>query len=128
MRQLMLIVDARVEVWPVRDVQSGKAEDRAVLHVKLPLTGERRAALSRLLRDEHVLTAVENGQPAEEGGTLSDCDERALAFSRMSTPVSTRRACGFLPLQKYSLYSSQLPEACKSLSRFCTHAYNRLRS
>lgn len=43
MRQLMLIVDAQVEVWPLRDVQSGKAEDRAVLHVKLPLTGERRA-------------------------------------------------------------------------------------
>jgi hypothetical protein len=58
MRELLLILEARVEVWPQRDVQAGTAPDRAVLHVNLPLAGERRAALSRLLRDEHVLTAV----------------------------------------------------------------------
>jgi AMP-binding enzyme C-terminal domain len=63
MRQLMLILDARVEVWPLRDVQAGTAPDRAVLHLNLPLAGERRAALSRLLREEHVLTAV--GAPAD---------------------------------------------------------------
>ncbi|HEV2462064.1 MAG TPA: hypothetical protein VGS80_27235 [Ktedonobacterales bacterium] len=54
----MLILDAWVEVWPVRDVQAGRTEDRAVLHVDLGLSGKRRAALTRLLRAEHVLTAV----------------------------------------------------------------------
>jgi hypothetical protein len=47
MRELLLIVRARVEVWPQRDVQSGAAQDRAVLHVDLPLAGERAALHSR---------------------------------------------------------------------------------
>jgi DNA invertase Pin-like site-specific DNA recombinase len=116
MRQLMLICDARVEVWPLRNVQSGKAEDRAVLDVKLPLTGERRAALTRLLRDEHVLAAVEsahptvedggNGDGGEDGGNdggTGDCAERALACSRMSTPVSTRRSGALRPLRNSAM-------------------------
>jgi len=106
MRELMRIVRARVEVWPQRDVQSGAAPDRAVLHVDLPLAGERRIALARLLRDEHVLTAVEDAgtvHPGEVGGTLSDCDERALACSRMSTPVSTRRSGALRPLRNSAM-------------------------
>jgi hypothetical protein len=58
MRQLMLIVEACVEVFPLLEVQAGTTPDRAVLHVDLPLAGARCVALARLLRDEHVLIAV----------------------------------------------------------------------
>jgi len=74
MRQLMLILDARVEVFPLLEVQAGTAHDRAVLHAKMPLSGLRRIALVRLLRDEHVLTAV--GAPARPDD--GDCAEDDL--------------------------------------------------
>ena len=84
MRQLMLILDARVEVWPQRDVQAGTAPDRGVLRLNLPLSGERRAALSRLLRDEHVLTAVPGAEAeATPGANAADCGDRTLARSTM---------------------------------------------
>jgi hypothetical protein len=72
MCQLMLILDARVEVFPLLEVQAGTASDRAVLHAQLPLSGARRIALVRLLRDEHVLTAV----GAQDDG--DDCAEDIL--------------------------------------------------
>src|SRR5258705_251338 len=65
-----------------------------------------RITLARLLRYEHVLTAVEDAgtvHPGEDGGTLSDCDERALACSRMSTPVSTRRSGALRPLRNSAM-------------------------
>ncbi len=93
MRELLRIVQARVEVWPQRDVQSGTASDRAVLHVTLPLAGERRAALSRLLREEHVLTAVEGASGSSHPGGLGtaatlgnvDCADHSFARSTMYT-------------------------------------------
>jgi hypothetical protein len=52
-RQFLLILDARVEVWPLRDVQAGRSADRAVLHLDMPLSGPRHLALTRLLANEH---------------------------------------------------------------------------
>lgn len=88
MRQLLLLLEARVEVWPVGDVKSGKAEDRAVLQVNLPIAGERRLALSRLLRDEQVdrvmsAVAADGSASAEFNGTNSA--DHAFARSTMKT-------------------------------------------
>jgi site-specific DNA recombinase len=94
MRELLLILKARVEVWPQRDVQSGEAVDRGVLHVDLPLSGQRRAALSALLRDEHVAgglaAAGVDHSTAEDhhgngGSGKLDCGDRTFARSTMYT-------------------------------------------
>jgi Recombinase zinc beta ribbon domain len=78
MRQLLLILDAWVEVWPLRAVQEGKTNDRAYVHVNLPLSGERRIALTRLLHAEHVLAAV--GADAE-GAHAANCAEHSVEGS-----------------------------------------------
>ncbi|MGZ3667566.1 MAG: recombinase family protein [Ktedonobacterales bacterium] len=88
MRQLLLILDAKIEVWPMGDIESGIGTERAVLHLSLPLGGARHAALSQLLRDEHVLTAVgadptDTGDPTDP--TRADCADHALARSTMKT-------------------------------------------
>ena len=80
MRQLFLILDAWVEVWPLRAVQEGKTKDRAYVHVNLPLSGERRVALTRLLHAEHVLAAV--GADAE-GAQADNCAEHSVSCPTM---------------------------------------------
>jgi hypothetical protein len=57
MRQFLLLLDAWVEVWPLRDMLSGAAADRAVLHANLPLSGPRRIALRQLMQSERVAGA-----------------------------------------------------------------------
>jgi DNA invertase Pin-like site-specific DNA recombinase len=83
MRQFLLILDARVEVWPLRAVTEGRAKDRGVLCLDLPLSGPRRLALTRLLHAEHVVAGVSLATNADDNGV--DCTDISFARSTIYT-------------------------------------------
>jgi site-specific DNA recombinase len=84
MRQLLLILDAWIEVWPLRHVQEGKAQDRACVHINLPLSGERRVALSRLLSAEQFY-AARAATGLDEADAAINCAEHTFARSTIYT-------------------------------------------
>jgi hypothetical protein len=106
-RQLLLILDAWIEVWQLRAVQEGKTPDRAYLHVNMPLSGERRAALTRLLRAEHVYAAT--GLDTDGNGVDTDQADQTPAQRSgdrtFANPGRNGRDCAECSFARSTIYT-----------------------